>query len=96
MVEQQQPAGGGGDTAVKRKRSLATALASLCKAVNRNWTWRYGVAQSFLLYAVTHSDLALRLLAATGHGAPVNAPQKTLYPQVMKILNNPEMVVEMS
>ena len=88
--------GGGAVSPVRRRRSLACALAALCKGVNMNWTWRFGVAQSFLMYALTHSDLALQVLAATGHGAPVKAPQKVLYPQVMRLLSHPDSVVEVA
>ena len=49
------------DTRARRLRSMASAVAAVLKGVNLNWTWTYGNMMAYNMYALTQSDMAVKV-----------------------------------
>ena len=77
----------------RRQRSLLTAFDSVMKGVKKDWSSPRGVLQSFVLHCLTQSELAVKVAAGAGHGAPRRAPQKNLYSAVAKELETSEVTI---
>ena len=89
--------GGGSDAAVHGAEgdgapasaatgATASAVAALLKALGPKWTWEFGQLQSWVMYSVTNSDLAVKIVSMGGCGAPQRAPQRDVFARVAKVL----------
>ena len=92
MIFKRQLGNASAAAAQRIKRSLLTAMDSLCKALHERWVGPIGIAVAFTVYSVVRSDIVLSIMAGAGHGVPRRAPQHELYTEIFKVLQTLEVV----
>jgi hypothetical protein len=76
----------------RRRRCVLTAMDALTRGVRKNWLSPMGVLTSWVVHAVTQSEIALKILNGLGIGCPVGAPQTIAYTEMEQALRTSQMV----
>ena len=77
----------------RAERAIATAASAVLKGTDSTFISEFGRLQSWTLFAVTGSQLAVRIGAGSEHGAPKTVLQHSVYGRAVKILEMYKEVV---